>query len=413
MKSKKKKFKINIRNKNRDVSDLRKLINENDINKEKRRKNYDKNNIMNLIGQKKINNIKKMKKSKIRNFQINLFYPSNICKINFPCWIICILLLFLFIYNKYFQTISLDKEKEKKIHSDKIFKKSNFSDYNDKKFALVRRLNCNSCGIFSNFIVFLGCMNKYFIEGYIPIIDMKTYPNMYNDYKVGDNNPWELFFEQPFGYTLEEVEKNAKIKEYKPCTSFEPRPNEIDMYYNEVLLGFWHDFANRFMPIKNEIMKEADKIRKTLFKKSKNILGIKMRGTDYITIKAKGHAIPPNLNTTINDVKNLDMKNNYDWIFISTEDDIIRERYIKEFEKKIKHLSPKEKVNYDFNKKSVFGNNNGVKGNIEYAKNYVLNIIILSKCLDIVIARCSGAAGAFILTEGFRNVLIYNSGENK
>ena len=83
MKSKKKKFKINIRNKNRDVSDLRKLINENDINKEKRRKNYDKNNTMNLIGQKKINNIKKMKKSKIRNFQINLFYPSNICKINF------------------------------------------------------------------------------------------------------------------------------------------------------------------------------------------------------------------------------------------------------------------------------------------------------------------------------------------
>jgi hypothetical protein len=61
---------------------------------------------------------------------------------------------------------------------------------------------------------------------------------MYNDYKVGDNNPWELFFEQPFGYTLEEVEKNAKIKEYKPCTSFEPRPNEIDMYYNEVLFGF-------------------------------------------------------------------------------------------------------------------------------------------------------------------------------
>ena len=160
-------------------------------------------------------------------------------------------------------------------------------------------------------------------------------------------------------------------------------------------------------------MKEADKIRKTLFKKSKNILGIKMRGTDYVAVKPRGHAIPPNLNTTINDVKNLDMKNNYDWIFISTEDDIIRERYINEFEKKIKHLSPKEKVNYDFNKKSVFGNNNGVKGNIEYAKNYVLNIIILSKCLDIVIARCCGAAGAFILTEGFRNVLIYNSGENR
>ena len=347
--------------------------------------------------------------------KINLFYPSITYKIEslytIQKIIICILLLFLFIHIKYFQNILSNQEN--KIDSDKIFKVLNFSDYTDKKFALVRRLNCVSCGIFSNFMVYLGCMNKYFIEGYIPIVDMKTYPNLYNDYKIVGYNPWELFFEQPFGYTLEEVEKKAKIKDYKQCTSFEPRPNEINMYYNNVLLGFWHDFAKRFMPIKNEITKQSNKIREALFKSSKNILGIKMRGTDYLALKPSGHAIPPNLNVAINDVKNLDMKNNYDWIFISTEDDIIREKYIKEFEIKIKHLIPKEKINYDFKQKSAIGNNRIVKGNLEYAKNYVLNIIILSKCLDIVVARCSGAAGVFILTEGFRNVLIYNLGEYK
>ena len=41
---------------------------------------------------------------------------------------------------------------------------------------------------------------------------------------------------------------------------------------------------------------------------------------------------------------------------------------------------------------------------------YLLNIIILSKCLDIIAARCSGTAGIFVLTNGFRNIKIYNKG---
>ena len=42
---------------------------------------------------------------------------------------------------------------------------------------------------------------------------------------------------------------------------------------------------------------------------------------------------------------------------------------------------------------------------------YLLNIILLSKCIDIITARCSGAAGIFILTNGFRNSKVYDLGE--
>ena len=55
--------------------------------------------------------------------------------------------------------------------------------------------------------------------------------------------------------------------------------------------------------------------------------------------------------------------------------------------------------------------NEKIYGNIEYIKNYVLNIIILSKCLDIITTKCNGAAAIFILTKGFRNSKIYNLGE--
>ena len=54
-----------------------------------------------------------------------------------------------------------------------------------------------------------------------------------------------------------------------------------------------------------------------------------------------------------------------------------------------------------------------IKGNINYMKIYLINIIILSKCLDIISARTSGSIGAFIFSEGFRNIKVYFLGEYK
>ena len=37
-------------------------------------------------------------------------------------------------------------------------------------------------------------------------------------------------------------------------------------------------------------------------------------------------------------------------------------------------------------------------------------MVMISKCLDVIISRCHGAAGVFVLTEGFRNTKIYDLG---
>ena len=47
-----------------------------------------------------------------------------------------------------------------------------------------------------------------------------------------------------------------------------------------------------------------------------------VRGTDYITVKPKNHAVQPDIKTVFKDIKDLHNKNYYDWIFIATEDDI-------------------------------------------------------------------------------------------
>ena len=147
-----------------------------------------------------------------------------------------------------------------------------------------------------------------------------------------------------------------------------------------------------------------------LFKNSKNILGVLTRGTDYIMLRPRNHPIPPNISLLIHDVKELDNKYKYDYIFFSTEDDDMRKIFIKSFTNKVKQIKAKNNIKYDYTKKKFLGYNINIKGNIEYNKLYLINIIILSKCLDLITARCSGSAGIFILTNGYRNMKIYNLG---
>ena len=113
---------------------------------------------------------------------------------------------------------------------------------------------------------------------------------------------------------------------------------------------------------------------KKLFKKKKNVLGILMRGTDYTSKKPKGHPIPPTTETVIKDIKKMNNKINYDWYFLTTEDDLIREKFVKELGNKIKYYIYNEKVNYNYKKKKFLSFNNKIKGNIKYMKVYLLNI---------------------------------------
>ena len=63
-----------------------------------------------------------------------------------------------------------------------------------------------------------------------------------------------------------------------------------------------------------------------------------------------------------------------------------------------------------YKQKQYLGFNKNVNGNIEFNKLYLLNIIILSKCLDLIATKCNGTVGILILTKGFRSIKIYDLG---
>ena len=240
--------------------------------------------------------------------------------------------------------------------------KGKFKDYNlyDNKFAIIIRRKMSTGGILAYYYTHLGCVLHYLINGYIPIIDLISHPNIFNGFNTNiSENPWEIFFNQPFGYTLENVKKNAKNFEYIECNSRIKRPY-FEVYYNFISKIFWQNIANKYTPIKDEIIKEANKYFKKLFKNKNNILGVLIRGTDYTAKKPYNHAIQPSPEMVLEDVKKMDQENKYDWIFVTTEDDLIREKFILNIGKKLKYIKSNKNINYDYNKKELLAFNKNI-----------------------------------------------------
>ena len=277
----------------------------------------------------------------------------------------------------------------------------------NKKFAILRRTSCEACGLFSYYIVHLGCIINYLKHGYIPILDVGSFSNILSGNNNPEDNPWEEFFNQPCGYTLDDVVKMKDVEIFE-CECVLDMPDEKTVYSKPIMLNYHHIIQEKYMSVNKNILKEAKKIWYKLFRHSKNVLGIFVRGTDYSSLQPGGHSRQPSIDIIINDTITMDKQNKYDYIFLGTEDDEIRNAFIKKFGKKLKYLVPKDKLVYNSGYLTYSKN---VFGNMDFSKTYLLSIVILSKCIDIISSRTSGAAGVFIISNGFRNKLVYYLGD--
>ena len=294
-----------------------------------------------------------------------------------------------------------------KLKNEEDLNKTMLDFYNNITFKIIAKNDCVNCSFFTYYINYLGCLITSISSQRIPIMELSSFPNIFNEYnnsfKENDNNPWETFFYQPFNLTYEDVIKNAKTIEHESeCIKMVPDYNQI--YSNKYTIEFYHHVAKNYMPIRNEIMEKSYCYIETLFNASRNVLGILAREKYNSTTS-------PLLIKLIEDVKNMDNKHKYDYIFLVTEDDLIVEIFIKEFDKKLKFLVPALNEKYNYEENECFAFNKNISG-IEYQKLYLINIVILSNCIDIISPKSYEAAAAYILSGGFRNSLFYSLSNN-
>ena len=154
-----------------------------------------------------------LKRNSKNKFKKSKNIPSKVYFFNFktliPLFLLLISIFSYLLYNIYYKKeniIDIGKTPIKIRESTKKFEYSQYTnlnyDFNISKFNIIKKEDCNGCGFFSYYIFFIGYFIKSISFMNIPIIDVGSYPNIFNNFKPNDSNPWEYFFEQPYNLIL-------------------------------------------------------------------------------------------------------------------------------------------------------------------------------------------------------------------
>jgi len=70
--------------------------------------------------------------------------------------------------------------------------------YNNITFKIIVKKDWVNCRFFTYYINYLDCLITSISFQRIPIMELSSFPNIFNEYnnsfKENDNNPWEIFF---------------------------------------------------------------------------------------------------------------------------------------------------------------------------------------------------------------------------
>lgn len=321
--------------------------------------------------------------------------------------------------NAYRRPLSI--KEEKLMAEEKLIDREDWTEHYVRKgdpskptYYIIRR-RISSVGIFSNFIVFAGHIRYALSQGWIPVIDMQNYPNaLLEPEKLGKENAWEYFFEQPLRIGLEEAYNGENIILCREYRSIIPHTRSSFFDEKNIELAEWRMLVKLgLLKIKPAIMEKILATRAKLFAPTDRVLGVYLRGTDYIAKKPKGHPIPPPQEYA----RDVILEKIRTWkcnkIFLSTEDKTIVQFFKETFGDGFGTFCVTIDREYPDYKPGQFINDaRAPRENDRYlnTKEYLTEMIILSKCTSFVTSMCSGATGVIVLSAGFENVYAFNLG---
>lgn len=278
----------------------------------------------------------------------------------------------------------------------------------DKTFFVIRRATCK-VGLFSLVMTNMGLV-KYAVEkGYIPVIDMQSSANTYLEKnKIGKENAWEYYFEQPFGYSLHDIAKSKNIiLSNGLITSQNEYPRE-DIAKNREKLESWQKWFSKYFRVRKDILDEAEKIREELFEGEKT-LGVLCRGTDYVAHRPKGHPVQPPVEEMIQHAKDIMDSRQCKWIYLATEDERAYQKFYEAFGNKLKVTNARRCS--DIGKQNINDisyereNDNYLRG-----KEYLINILLLTWCQCLIAGSAGGTYGAMLMGNEKEYQFIYDLG---
>lgn len=276
-----------------------------------------------------------------------------------------------------------------------------------KTFYVIRRGHPN-VGLFSYVTVALGHIYHAIEIGAIPIIDMKNYENTYLDRALlHKENAWEYFYEQPMGYRLEDIcSEDTVIYSYGGPLEYTVNTRSI---YDQRAFKEWRELYHKYIRINQECMDDMENLFKRLFENvdMNKVLGVKLRGTDYIMTKPLHHPIQPTVSEAIPQIHTMMEKHDLKKIYLQTEDANILTEMRDIFGDKL--IVP-ESYWYNTDKKQLL--TSALQGNNDMRQNgmeYLRDTYFLSQC-QYLVAGLNGGSLAACLMGNYKDSFIFNLG---
>ncbi len=231
-------------------------------------------------------------------------------------------------------------------------------------------------------------------HGWIPVVKLDRFPNQYLR-KEGENM-WEYFFEPISEISVSDaMESNDVISMRENKQIFHQiEINPFVRKYSQIMTD------NSFLRTNFSLNEEVNRYIKChvpfqCIDDSVRVLGVIMRGTDYrqeaveIRGEADINALPE---TVIDRINELDRIWSYDYIFVATEDAEYFNIFQQEYGNKMIYLDQKRAFYDAFCAEKSVSQLLEVKGDVDFAKQYLTIIYALSRCNGLIVSRNCGAS---------------------
>ncbi|MDR3058228.1 MAG: glycosyltransferase family 4 protein, partial [Prevotella sp.] len=295
-----------------------------------------------------------------------------------------------------------------------------YGNENTDKIFYVIGIHCGpEVGLFW---IILWCLThiKYAVDhGYIPVVDLENFKTQYlSEDKLGKENAWEYYFEQPCGYTLMDIQKSANII-LSDGFSF---PNKEETISTTT---FWDEdmdkkkqfsqLYKKYIRPNNETQAYLTKELDTILQAKGKVLGVLCRGTDYLYIKPSNHPVQPDPMDVINRTKQVMTEMNCPYIYLTTEDDAIYELFRKHFPGdqflSDKHHRDRFKINRETGAKWISEILETKKAdNRLLGLQYLSSLNILAHCNCFIGGCTGGTLGVSLMTSGFEYMYVWQLG---
>lgn len=253
-------------------------------------------------------------------------------------------------------------------------------------------------------------------RGLTPVVDMTNQPYLIDEQPANDcPNPWDHFFEQPCGVSLEDAMQSANVRFDVKYYAYEsPSIGSVDM-----MLG---NDGNE--PDRAQLCAEQIRFNKTMREYLErswdelglagNTLAVMSRGTDYRALRPKGHSIQPEPDELIARAHKIIDAEGIDMIYVNTEERFVRDMFEREFGSRLRwcessywddYAPVKQDTPTDFNAEQSRFIGAHIESHTQKSKyqlnmEYIRNVWAASRCDHLLCGINSGTVGAILLNRG-------------